>query len=107
MRLGVIIFTLGTAFVAGGITAPATDASAPPPALFGAWVQQGSAPTHATPRPSIPATATSTGPAQTATTGTRAVSYFDGISPKRYDFRVDTSSQAFAAWRAFGLESGG
>ena len=47
MRLGVIIFTLGAAFVAGGITAPATDAVSAPPVLFGAWVQQGSAPTHA------------------------------------------------------------
>jgi hypothetical protein len=46
MRLGVIIFT-GIAFVAGGITAPATNAVSPPHVLFGAWVQQGSAPTHA------------------------------------------------------------
>jgi Glycosyl hydrolase family 26 len=47
MRLGVIIFTLGAAFVAGGVTAPATDAVSAPPVLFGAWVQQGTAPTHA------------------------------------------------------------
>ncbi len=30
MRLGVIIFTLGAAFVAGGITAPAADAVSAP-----------------------------------------------------------------------------
>ena len=30
MRLGVIIFTLGAAFVAGGITAPATNAVSAP-----------------------------------------------------------------------------
>jgi glycosyl hydrolase family 26 len=47
MRLGVIIFTLGAAFVAGAITAPATSATSAPHVLFGAWVQQGSAPTHA------------------------------------------------------------
>jgi Glycosyl hydrolase family 26 len=47
MRLGVIIFTLGAAFVAGGVTAPATNAVSPPRVLFGAWVQQGTAPTHA------------------------------------------------------------
>jgi hypothetical protein len=47
MRLGVIIFTLGAAFVAGGVTAPATNAVTPPHVLFGAWVQQGTAPTHA------------------------------------------------------------
>jgi beta-mannanase len=33
----------------------------------------------------------------------RAVSYFDGISPKGYDFRVDTSSASFGAWQAMGL----
>lgn len=32
MRLGVIIFTLGAALVAGAITAPATNASSAPPA---------------------------------------------------------------------------
>ncbi len=47
MRLGVIIFTLGAAFVAGAITAPATNAVTAPRVLFGAWVQQGTAPTHA------------------------------------------------------------
>jgi Glycosyl hydrolase family 26 len=47
MRLGVIIFTLGAAFVAGAVTAPATAAVSAPPVLFGAWVQQGSAATHA------------------------------------------------------------
>jgi len=47
MRLGVIIFTLGAAFVAGGVTAPATNAVSRPHVLFGAWVQQGTAPTHA------------------------------------------------------------
>jgi len=47
MRLGVIIFTLGAAFVAGGITAPATNAVSPPHVLYGAWVQQGTAATHA------------------------------------------------------------
>ena len=47
MRLGVIIFTLGAAFVAGAISAPATNASLAPHVLFGAWVQQGTAPTHA------------------------------------------------------------
>jgi Glycosyl hydrolase family 26 len=46
MRQGVIIFTLGVAFVAGGITAPATHATAAPAVRYGAWVQQGSAPTH-------------------------------------------------------------
>ena len=33
----------------------------------------------------------------------RAVSYFDGISPKGYDFRVDTSSASFDAWRTMSL----
>jgi hypothetical protein len=33
----------------------------------------------------------------------RAVSYVDGISPKGYDFRVDTSSTAFAAWQAMSV----
>ena len=47
MRLGVIIFTLGAAFVAGAVKAPATAAVSAPPVLFGAWVQQGSAATHA------------------------------------------------------------
>jgi hypothetical protein len=47
MRLGVIIFTLGAAFGAGAITAPPTNAVSAPPVLFGAWVQQGSAATHA------------------------------------------------------------
>jgi glycosyl hydrolase family 26 len=47
MRLGVIIFTLGAAFVAGGVTAPATNAVSAPRVMFGAWVQQGTAPTHA------------------------------------------------------------
>jgi hypothetical protein len=47
MRLGVIIFTLGAAFVAGGVTAPATNAVTPPHVLYGAWVQQGTAATHA------------------------------------------------------------
>ncbi len=47
MRLGVIIFTLGAAFVAGAITAPATNAVTAPHVRFGAWVQQGTAATHA------------------------------------------------------------
>ena len=33
----------------------------------------------------------------------RAVSYFDGISPKGYDFRVDTSSASFDAWRTMSI----
>jgi hypothetical protein len=32
------------------------------------------------------------------------VSYFDGVSPKGYDFRVDTSSASFGAWQAMGLD---
>jgi hypothetical protein len=36
MRLGVIIFTLGAAFVAGAITAPATNAISPRPVPSGA-----------------------------------------------------------------------
>ena len=222
MRLGVIIFT-GIAFVAGGITAPATNAVSPPHVLFGAWVQQGSAPTHAdavralegrlgftlgidnhyrpwtntfwrdeqddiasgrTPMVSWTARGTTavaiasgsqdatiarvaeavkalksrvlvrfayemdqpksgpryawaaprgkalivaeTGvqedpadPARKAAwfadaaawihshTAIRAVSYFDGVSPKGYDFRLDSSDASVAAWRAMAVETYG
>jgi hypothetical protein len=87
MRLGVIIFTLGAAFVAGAVTAPAADALTAPPTLFGARVQRGAFPAHADAVP--------------------AVSYVDWVSPKGDDFRADTSASAFSAWQASGLDSYG
>jgi hypothetical protein len=117
---GVIIFTPGAAFVAGAITAPATDAASAPPVPVGAWMQQGSPPTHAAHRGRDRCRGGSRGPREEGRLVRRrdawigshsairaVVSYVHRVSPNGYDLRANTSLQAFSAWQAFRLDSYG
>jgi hypothetical protein len=104
---GVIIFTPGAAFVAGAITAPATDAASAPPVLFGAWMQQGSPPTHAAHRGRDAWFVDADAWIGSHSAIRAVVSYVHRVSPNGYDFRADTSLQAFSAWQAFRLDSYG